>query len=131
MGRHERRAIEARHKASLTRYRREAEGVLRTYLVAPDDAGLDTVPILRRATRHWLDNLPMRIRTCIVCGSWIPDRHSAGAVLLSTPDIGIPNAASVCGVCLGCWDANLPREALEKASEVELRVALPGGHFLD
>jgi hypothetical protein len=65
MGRYERRAIEARYEASLTRYRREAEGVLRTYLVAPDDAGLDTVPILRRATRHWLDNLPMRIRTCL------------------------------------------------------------------
>jgi hypothetical protein len=29
MGRHERRASEALHKASLTRYRREADGVLR------------------------------------------------------------------------------------------------------
>jgi len=122
MGRYERRAIEARHEASLTRYRREAEGVLRTYLVAPDDAELDTVPILRRATRHWLDGLPTRIRTCIVCGSWMPGRHSAGE---------IPKAASMCEICRECWDADLPLHVLEKASEVELRVALPGGHFLD
>ena len=73
MGHHERRAIEARHKASLTRYRREAEGVLRTYLVAPDDAALDAVPILRRATRRWLDKLP-RSGSCTCIVRWIPDK---------------------------------------------------------
>jgi hypothetical protein len=131
MGRADRRAIQARHEASLARYRREASNVLRTYLASPDDARLDTVPILRRATRHWLDNLPTRIRSCIVCSSWIPDRHDVGAVLLSTADVAIPKAASICGICCECWRADLPREALEKASLLELRVALPGGHFLE
>jgi hypothetical protein len=57
MGRRERRATQARHKASVARFRREAEGVLRTYLVAPSDPQLGSIPILKRATRSWLDNL--------------------------------------------------------------------------
>ena len=57
MGRHEKRVAQAHHRASVARFRREAEGTLRTYLVAPDDAELDSIPILKRATRSWLDNL--------------------------------------------------------------------------
>jgi hypothetical protein len=131
MGRHERRATQARHKASLMRFRRESEGMLRTYLTPPDDPQLDTVPILRRATRSWLDNLKSRVRTCIVCSSWIPDRHSTGAVLLSTADIEVPKAVAISGICLACWATDLPREALEKASTAELRAAIPMGRFID
>jgi hypothetical protein len=66
MGRNERRVSQVQHKTSLARYRREASSMLLTYLIAPDDAALDGVPILKRATRHWLDTLPARIRSCIV-----------------------------------------------------------------
>jgi hypothetical protein len=95
MGRHEKRVAQAHHRASVARFRREAEGTLRTYLVAPDDAELDSIPILKRATRSWLDNLKSKVRTCIVCSSWIPDQYSAGAVLLSTADVEIPKAVAI------------------------------------
>jgi hypothetical protein len=57
MGRHERRAGIARHKASVARYRRESE---ETYLVSPDEAGLNSFPILRRATQHWGDKFAVK-----------------------------------------------------------------------
>jgi hypothetical protein len=50
------------------RYRREAENTLLTYLVAPDDAALDTIPN-PGAARSWLNNLPTRIRSCIICSN--------------------------------------------------------------
>jgi hypothetical protein len=121
MGRHERRATQARHKASLTR----------TYLVAPDDAELDTIPILWGAARSWLNNLPTRIRSCIICSNWIPDRREVGALLLSTPVTVQQKTASVCGICVACWAMDFPLEILEKASERELQEAIPGGRFLD
>jgi len=129
MGRHEKRVAQARHRASVARFRRESEGTLRTYLVSPDDAGLDSIPILKRATRSWLENLKARVRRCIVCSSWIPDQYNVGAVLLSTPDIETPKAVAISGICLACWADD--RETLEKASMVELCAALPGGHFID
>jgi hypothetical protein len=47
--------------------------------------------------------------------------------LLSVPAVAKPPAASVCGVCCEC--ANLPLEALERASTVALQTAVPGGRF--
>ena len=129
MGRHERRATQGRHKASLRTYRRESEGMLLTYLTSPDDAALDSVPILRRAAQRWLNDLSTKVRSCIVCSNWIPDKSEAGALLLSTPVTVNPTLVSVCGICRACSD--LPLEALEKASERELQAAIPGGRFLD
>lgn len=121
MSRHERRA-------NLARYRRETSGVLNTFLVPPDDPALDGVPLLRRATDSWLDLLSVKVRTCFICSSWLADRRDVGAVLLSAPAV-MPRAASVCGCCMACWQADLPREALEKAALAALRTALPGARF--
>jgi hypothetical protein len=121
MGRHERRA-------DLARYRRETSGVLVTYLVPPNDRALDTIPLLRRATDAWLEALAVKVRSCIVCSSWLVNRHHVGAVLLSTPTV-MPRAASVCGVCRECWEADLPADALERAALTALKVAIPGAHF--
>ena len=77
MGRHERRATQGRHKASLRIYRRESEGMLLTYLTSPDGAVLDSVPILRRVAQRWLNDLSTKLRACIVCSNWIPDKSEA------------------------------------------------------
>lgn len=120
MGRHERRA-------DLSRYRREASHALLTYLCEPDDPALDG--LLQRAARSWLDALSVRVRSCIVCSSWITDRRNVGLLLLSTPSVAKPTSASVCGICPEC--ADLPLAALERAATVALEAAVPGGHFLD
>jgi hypothetical protein len=135
MGRLERRTSQARHKASLRAYRREASNMLLTYLTAPDDPALDSVPILRNTARHWLNDLPGKTRCCIICSSRISDRRKVGALLLSTPVTVNPTLASVCGICRACWELDAPPETLveilEKASERELQTAIPGGRFLD
>jgi hypothetical protein len=90
MGRHEKRVAQAHHRASVARFRREAEGTLRTYLVAPDDAELDSIPILKRATRSWLDNLKSNM--AIVALVW------------QMVDIGIVVVTVVVGVVEGGGD---------------------------
>lgn len=118
MGRRERRA-------DIARYRRDTSGALRTYLCEPDDAALDG--LLQRAARSWLDALAVRVRSCIVCSSWITDRRNVGLLLLSTPSVAKPTSASVCGICREC--ADLPLEALERAATTALQAAVPGGRF--
>ena len=118
MGRHERRA-------SLARYRQEAGNELNTYLVDPDQP-LD-VPILRNAARSWLDALPRRMRSCIVCSGLMWERQRVCWLLLSVPAVPKPPAASVCGICCECVD--LPLDALERAATVALQAAVPGGRF--
>src|SRR4051812_22982769 len=112
MGRHERRS-------DIARYRREAARVLLTYLVEPDDPALGG--LLGRAARHWLDALSVRVRSCIVCCSCITDRRNVGLLLVSTPAVAKPTAASVCGICREC--ADLPLEALEHATTTALQAA--------
>jgi hypothetical protein len=118
MGRHERRA-------SLARYRRETSGELNTYLVDPDQP-LD-VAILRKAARSWLDALPRRMRSCIVCSGLMWDRQRVGWLLLSAPAVPKPPAASVCGVCVEC--ADLPLPTLEREATTALQTAVPGGRL--
>ena len=102
---------------------------LLTFLCEPDDVRLRGAPLLQQAAQQWLDLLPTHIRCCIVCSTWLNNRESVGAVLLATQATIRPTAASVCGVCRGCWDAGLPIDALERASERVLRVALPNGRL--
>ena len=118
MGRHERRA-------SLARYRQEAGNALTTYLVDPDQP-LD-VPILQNAARSWLDGLPRRMRSCIVCSGLMWERQRVGWLLLSVRAVPKPPAASVCGVCVEC--ADLPLQTLERAATVALQTAVPGGRL--
>jgi hypothetical protein len=122
MGRHERRA-------SLARYRREAGQALLTYMVPPDDPALDG--LLRRAARNWIAALPTRVRSCIICCSGIANGRDVGAVLLSTPDIAKPTSASVCAVCIGCWDADVGHDALSRAAATALNAAIKNGRWLD
>jgi hypothetical protein len=121
MGHHERRA-------SLARYRRETSGVLVTYLVPPDDPALNSVPLLRRAASWWLGELSTRVRHGIVCSVWLVSRRDVGALLLSHPEV-MPRAATVAGVCLECWRADLPREALEWAALSSLKALRPAYTF--
>lgn len=118
MGRHERRA-------SLARYRQKAGNELNTYLVDPDQP-LD-VPILRNAARSWLEALPRRMRSCIVCSGLMWERQRVGWLLLSVPAVPKPPAASVCGICCEC--ADLPLAALERAATKALQTAVPGGRL--
>jgi hypothetical protein len=120
MSRHERRA-------SLARYRQETGGELDTYLVAVDQP-LD-VPVLRNAARSWLNALPRRMRSCIVCSGLIWERKRVGWLLLSVPAVPKPPAATVCGICCEC--ADLPLAALEAAATTALREAVPNGKFID
>ena len=122
VGRHERRA-------SLARYRHEAGQAVRTYMVAPDDPALDG--LLRRAAQNWIAALPTRIRACIVCSNWIATGRDVGGLLLSTPDIAKPVSASVCAVCVRCWDADLGRDALSRAAATALKAAIPQGRWID
>jgi hypothetical protein len=122
MNRHERRS-------DLARYRRETSGALLTYLVEPDDAALTEVPLLQQATRHWLDALSTRVRSCIVCSAWIVDGQDVGALLLTTPDIIKPTSAGTAAVCKACWAADLPMQALERAAEHVLQKVIPNGRF--
>lgn len=124
MGRHEKRA-------SLALYRREASHTLTTFLVEPNDPALNDVPLLQHAARRWLDLISVRVKYCIICSSWIANRQSVGALLLSMPVVVRPTSASVCSVCRECWDADLGLEALERAATTSLRAAVPGGRFLD
>jgi hypothetical protein len=118
MGRHDR-------GASLARYRQEAGNALTTYLVDPDQP-LD-LPILRNAARSWLDALPRRMRSCIVCSSLLWERQRVGLLLLSVPAVPKPPAASVCGICVEC--AEIPLPALERAATTALQTAVPGGRL--
>ncbi|MBR0870039.1 hypothetical protein JQ633_06700 [Bradyrhizobium tropiciagri] len=121
MNRHQRRS-------DLRAFRR-ATTALRTYLVSPDDAALDEVPLLRQASQSWVDGLAERARHCIICASWVVDREHVGALLLSTPDIPRPSTVGTCAICKPCWNANLPVDALERACANVLRPVVPGGAF--
>ncbi|CUU17587.1 hypothetical protein ABIB94_008423 [Bradyrhizobium sp. JR7.2] len=112
-------------RSELARYRRETSGALLTYLVDVDQP-LD-VPILKNAARSWLDALPRRMRSCIVCSGLIWERQRVGWLLLSVPAVPKPPAASVCGICIEC--ADLPLAALERAATTALQAAVPGGRF--
>src|SRR6188768_2457347 len=105
----------------LTRYRQEAGSALNTYLVGPDEP-LD-VPILRKAARSWVDALPRRMRSCIVCSGLMWEKRRVGWLLLSVPAVAKPPAASVCGVCCECGDLPLP------APTAALQTAVPGGRL--
>ncbi|MET4277157.1 MULTISPECIES: hypothetical protein [unclassified Bradyrhizobium] len=118
MNRHARRS-------ELARYRRETSGALLTYLIDVDQP-LD-LPILQNAARSWLDALPRRLRSCIVCSGLMWERQRVGWLLLSVPAVPKPPAASVCGICTEC--ADLPLPALERAATVALRTAVPGGRL--
>jgi hypothetical protein len=120
MARHDRRV-------GLARYRQEAGGALNTYLVDIDQP-LD-VPILRNAARSWLDALPRRMRSCIVCSGLMWERQRVGWLLLSVPAGPKPPAASVSAICRGC--SGLPKSALERACTTALQAAVPGGRFID
>jgi len=117
----------AQRRADLHDFRRGRE--LLTFLVEPDDQRLRTAPLLAQTADRWLDLLTKRVRFCIVCSSWLPGRQNVGAVLLATQADIRPTSASCCGVCRECWDAELPMEALERASEQALREAFPGGRL--
>ncbi len=118
--RHERRA-------ELSRFRREASVGLTTFLVEPGDGRLGAVPLLQRASRHWLAGLSVKVRSCIVCSEWLWSADSVGLVLLSTPAVARPVSASVSGICVAC--AELPLPALEQATLKSLQAALPGAYF--
>ncbi|MET4198751.1 hypothetical protein [Bradyrhizobium sp. LA6.12] len=115
-------------RADLAHFKREAPALL-TYLVEPDDAGLDAAPLLQAAAANWLDNLSRRARTCIVCSEWLPNRQQVGALLLAVPATLRPTSASVCPICRACWEADLPVEALERAAGAVLRKVIPRGEF--
>jgi hypothetical protein len=119
--RHERRA-------DLHAFKREAQ-VLRTFLIPPDDERLNAMPLLKAAARDWLDQLGVRVRHCLICNSWIVDRHHVGALLLSVPDIPKPTTVGTAAMCRECWDADLPAKALERACETVLHEVIPGGRF--
>jgi hypothetical protein len=95
----------------------------------PDDAALNEVPLLQHAAQRWLDLISVKVRHCIICSSWIANRQSVGALLLSMPVVARPHSASVCGVCRECWDADLGLDALERAATTALREAVPNGRF--
>lgn len=118
MNRHARRS-------GLARYRQETGGALNTFLVGPDQPL--NIPILRNAARSWLDALPRRMRSCVVCSGPMWEKQRVGWLLLSVPAVPKPPAASVCGICCEC--ADLPLAALEKACTVALQTAVPGGKF--
>jgi hypothetical protein len=122
MGRHERRS-------DIARFRGDASRALLTYLVAPDDAALNDVPILRDTARSWLDLLSTRVRNCLICSSWLVNREHVGLLLLATPATAKPTSASCCAICRGCAGAGLPMEAIERAAERVLQEALPGGRL--
>jgi hypothetical protein len=123
VGRHERRV-------DLARFRRDASRRdLLTFLVEPDDRLLASAPLLQRAAQHWLDALSTRCRHCITCNVWIVDRRDVGALLLTTPAVAKPVSAGTAAVCKACWDADLPREALEKACATVLETVVPNGRF--
>jgi hypothetical protein len=122
MGRHDRRA-------SLARYRQEASHSLRTYLCAPTDPALDGEPLLKAAARDWIAALPVRVRHCLICNSWIVNQHDVGALLLTVPDITKPVSAGTAAVCKACWDAALPTDALERACATVLETVIPNGKF--
>ena len=114
----------AQRRADLHEFRRGRE--LLTFLVEPDDRRLRTAPLLAQTSDRWLDLLTKRVRHCIVCAAWLHDRRNVGALLLATQADRAPTSASACGVCRECWDAELPMDALERACEQALRLALPG-----
>jgi hypothetical protein len=118
MNRHARRS-------ELARYRQVTGGTVNTYLVDPDQP-LD-LPILQNAARSWLDALPRRMRSCIVCSGLMWERQRVGWLLLSVPVVPKPPSASVCGICCECVDLPLP--ALERACAIALETAVPGVAF--
>jgi hypothetical protein len=122
MGRHQRRA-------SFARFRREVPGTLRTFLCEPDDDRLDRMPLLRRASQHWLNDLSSRVRHCLLCSAWIVSRDDVGALLMSVPDIPRPVSAGTAAICLACWRDEPPVDALERACASALRSVVPGGRF--
>ncbi|MGY3132000.1 hypothetical protein ACVWZM_002682 [Bradyrhizobium sp. USDA 4501] len=120
MSRHQRRA-------DLADFKRKASHSVRTYLVEPGDRRLASAPLLRAAAADWLDNLSRRARTCIICSQWLPSRQSIGALLMSTPDVVRPTSVGTAAVCLECWQADLPLDALDRAVERTLRCVVPNG----
>jgi len=110
------------------RFARDAGQNLLTYLIAPGDPVLDGEPLLKNATRWWLDALGTKMRHCFVCGSWMPNRSHVGAVLLATAATCTPTSASACGVCRKCWEDAEPA-TIERAAAAVLRVVAPGAKW--
>lgn len=121
--RHERRA-------DIACFRRDASRRdLLTFLVEIDDARLSRAPLLQHTADNWINLLSTRCRHCIICSCWVASKQEVGALLLATPATVRPTSASACAVCKACWDADLGREALERAATAALQEALPGGRF--
>ncbi|WP_027582652.1 hypothetical protein [Bradyrhizobium sp. Ai1a-2] len=118
----------ARRRRDVARFRHDAAGgALLTYLVPPGDVRLNAAPLLRTAADNWLDALTTRVRTCIICASWLATRQGVGALLLSTPAVPNPSSAAVAAICSGCWRADLPLAAIDHAVEQTLRSVIPNG----
>jgi len=112
------------------RFRHEAtHATLTTFLCEPTDPALATVPLLQRASRHWLDMLAVRVRHCIVCNVWIVGEQDVGALLMSMPDIAKPVSVGSAAICRSCWSSDLPLDALERACATVLSTVVPNGSF--
>ena len=90
------------------RFRREtSHHALLTYLVEPTDPALDQVPLLKASAHHWISALSVRVRHCLICSSWLVNRHDVGALLLTVPEVAKPVSAGTAGICRTCWSADL------------------------
>ena len=123
-----RRATHAATRPACALIAAKARGMLLTYLTSPDArARFCAHPATGRAALAQRSIDQGQILHCLL--KLDPDKSEAGALLLSTPVTVNPTLVSVCGISRACSD--LPLEALEKASERELQIAIPGGRFLD
>jgi hypothetical protein len=115
------------NRAERRRFKAEAERELLTYLVEPTDPRLDSMPLLKNATRHWLTALKHRVRHCAVCSVWVVDERDVGALLLGVATRA--NSVGTTSICRECWNADLSADVLERACAVALRQAIPNGKF--
>jgi hypothetical protein len=118
-------------RCNLAHFKREAHREhLLTYLIdADDDAALDRMPLLRRATEFWHGNIEQRKPVCPSCKANYADADVAqpGAYLFATIAVAPTNAA-VTVFCRACW-RDLPLHLIERSAERVLQKVLPGGRF--
>ena len=112
------------------RFRREtSHHALLTYLVEPTDPALDQVPLLKASAHHWISALSVRVRHCLICSSWLVNRHDVGALLLTVPEVAKPVSAGTAGICRTRWSADLGVDVLERACASVLHEVIPNGRF--
>jgi hypothetical protein len=127
MSRHQRRRVEFAQRASMQRYRGEANGKggLLTFLIDAREPIRE--PILARAASWWLNLLPSASRHCFVCNCIFLARFDVAALLLSTPAL-TSSAVSVNGACHVCW-SEAPLAEIERAVERVLGAVVVGGRL--